>query len=131
MSVYRFTMCYNHSLILRSHAIIVWSPCRIPNLHLIKCTYYPMVLLFYMVECTFHFVLLKKTFNWCFSFYTIFSSYTFHLYAFHSYTCFHSYTFFHSSTFNSYIFHSHTFLHSYTFHSYTFHSYTFHSYTFH
>ena len=33
---------------------------RIPNLHLITCTYCPIVLLFYLVGCTFHFVLLKR-----------------------------------------------------------------------
>ena len=60
MSVYRFTMCYNHSLTLCSHAVIVSPRCRIPNLYLIMCTYYPMVLLFYLVGCTFHFVLLKR-----------------------------------------------------------------------
>ena len=60
MSVYRFTMCYNHSLMLCSHAIIVQSRYHIPNLHLIICTYYPIVLIFYMVWCTLHFVLLKR-----------------------------------------------------------------------
>ena len=71
----------------------------------------------------FPFRFVKKTFEGCFSFYTIFSSYTFYLYTFHWYS------FFDSSTFNSYTFHSYAF-HSYTFHLYTFHSDTFHSYTF-
>ena len=86
----------------------------------------------------FPFRFVKITFEGCFSFYTVFSSYTFHSYTFHSYTfhlhSFHSYTFhsytFHSYTFYSYNFHSYTF-NSHTFHSHTFHSYTFHSYTFH
>ena len=60
MSVYRFTMCYNFSLMLSSHAIIVQSRYHIPNLHLITCTYYSIVLLFDMVLCTLHFVLLKR-----------------------------------------------------------------------
>ena len=81
----------------------------------------------------FPFCFVKKIFEGCFSFYTIFSSYTFHSYTFDSYI-FHSHTFhsyaFHSCTFHSYTFHLYTF-HSYTFHSYTIHSYTFHSYTFH
>ena len=53
--------------------------------------------LFGWVDFPFRFV--KKTFKSCFSFYSIFSSYTF----------------------QSYVFHLHTF-NSYTFHSYTFHS---------
>ena len=60
MSVYRFTVCYNFSFMLCNHAIIVYSRCRIPNLHLIMCTCYLMVLFFYLVGHTFHFVLLKR-----------------------------------------------------------------------
>ena len=91
----------------------------------------------------FPFRFVKTTFGSCFSFYTIFSSHTFHSHTFYSYTfdsyAFNSYTF-HSYTIHSYTFHSYTFhlyafhwytFHSYTFHSYTFHSYTIHSYTFH
>ena len=57
-------------------------------------------LLFGWVHFPFGFV--KKTFEGYFSFYTIFSSYTFYPYTFHSYT-------FHSCTFDSYTFHSYTF----------------------
>ena len=46
--------------------------------------------LFGWVPSPFRFV--KKTFEGCFSFYTIFSSYTFHLYTFHSHNL-HSYIF--------------------------------------
>ena len=115
MSVYRFTMCYNHLLMLCSHAITVQSRCRIPYLHLIMYTYYSIVLLFYLVGCTFHFVLLKRHLKAVFHSILFSGSYTFHSYTFHSYTLFYS------STFNLYTFHS------YTFHLYTFHSYTFHS----
>ena len=134
MSVYRFTMCYNHLLMLCSHAIIVQSRCRIPNLYLIMYIYYPMVLLFYLVGSTFHFVLSKRYLKAVFhsillSTHILFSPYTFHSYTFDSYT-FHLYTF-HLYTLHSYTFHSYT-LHSYTFHWYTLHSYTFfHSYTQH
>ena len=41
---YNFSMSYNHSFILFSHAIIVYSRYRIPNLHLITCTYYHVLL---------------------------------------------------------------------------------------
>ena len=58
----------------------------IPNLHLIMCTYYPMVLLYYLVGCTFLFILLKKHLN------AVFHSILFSV--FHSYAFFHSYTFF-------------------------------------
>ena len=114
MFVYHFTMCYNHLFMLLSHAIIVQSRYHIPNLHLITCTYYPIVLLFLFGWVHFPFGFVKKTFEGCFSFH-VFNSYTFR-----------SFTFFHS-----YNFHSFTFLHSYTFHSLTFfNSYTLYSQNF-
>ena len=63
MSVSRFTMCYKHSFMLCSHAIIVQSRYRIPNLHFITRTHYPIVLLFYLDGCTSHFVLSKRHLN--------------------------------------------------------------------
>ena len=52
-------LCYNYSFMLFSHAI--YSRYRIQNLHLITCTYYPLVvLLFYLVGIIFHLVLQKR-----------------------------------------------------------------------
>ena len=48
---------------LFSHAIIMQSCYRIPSLHLITCTYYPIVLLSYLVGCTSHLILLKRHFS--------------------------------------------------------------------
>ena len=56
-------MCYGHSFMLFSHAIIVKSLYRVPNLHLITYTNYPIVLLIYLVGCTFHFIFLKRHLN--------------------------------------------------------------------
>ena len=98
---------------LCSHAIIVYSRCRIPNLHLIMCTCYLMVLFFYLAGYTFHFVLLKRhlkaalhfilfsvqiLFICILSIRILFFSFA---YFFHSYTL-HLCPFFHPSTFNSY-----------------------------
>ena len=139
MSVSRFTMCYKHSFMLCSHAIIVQSRYRIPNLHFITRTHYPIVLLFYLDGCTSHFVLSKRHLNAVFPciLFTVhilfirilpigvlfsFAYFSF-VHIFHSYS-FYSYTFFHLSTFYSYTSHSCTF-HSYTYHLYTFYLYSF------
>ena len=83
-------LCYNYSFMLFSHAIIAYSRYRIQNLHLITCTYYPLVvLLFYLVGIIFHLVLRKRhlkvalhsillSFEGCSSL----NSYTFHSYTF-------------------------------------------------
>ena len=103
--------------------ILLYSKFTFDHVHLLSdCT------TFFVGWQHFSFCFVKKTFEGCLSFYTIFSSYTFHSYTSDSYT-FHSSPF-HSSTFDSYTFHSYTF-HSYTFDSYTFDSYTFRPYTFH
>ena len=106
MPVYRFTMCYNHSFILCSHSVPLYSYQCIPNSHLIMRTYNPIVLLFYLVGCTVHFVLLKRYLKAVFHsilFPVHILFITFHLYFFIRIL------FFHSSTFNFYAFHSYTF----------------------
>ena len=50
-------MFYNYSVTFFSHAIIVKSLYRIPNSHLVTRTFF---LLFGMVGCTCHYVLLKR-----------------------------------------------------------------------
>ena len=71
---------------------------RIPNLYLIVHTYYPIVPLFYLIRCTFRFVLLK-TFEGCFSFYTISVHTLFIRILIIRIIFFHSHTFFYSQTF--------------------------------
>lgn len=60
MFIYHFTMCYDYSIILFTHAIIRYDLYPIFNLHLIMCTYYQIVLLFHLVGSTFYLVLLKR-----------------------------------------------------------------------
>ena len=57
---YNFSPSYNHSFMLFSHAIIVYSRYRIPNLHLMTCTYYHVLPFFYMAGCTFFLDLFKR-----------------------------------------------------------------------
>ena len=63
LSFYHLTICHNHSFILFSHSIIVYSRYHIPNLRLITYTYYHIVPLFNLVGCTSSLDLLKRHFK--------------------------------------------------------------------
>ena len=111
MSSYRFAMCYKNSSMLCSPAIYCTVTLPYPKFTFDHVHLLSMVLPFFLVGCTFHFVLLER----------------------------HLKAVFHSILFSVHIFFICILFirillitfHSYTFHSYTFHSNTFHFYTFH
>ena len=60
MSSYRFAMCYKNSFMLCSHAIYCTVTLPYPKFTFDHVHLLSMVLLFFLVGCTFHFVLLKR-----------------------------------------------------------------------
>ena len=119
------TRWHNKRILIKDYSVsrdFPWIENHKLNLQLITCTYFAIVLLFYLAGCSLHLVLLKNTLSH-FSFYAIFSSYIFICMLFFlrlllirtpRLLLIRSYTFY------SYVFHLHTF-HWYTFHSYTLH----------
>ena len=124
MSFSHFAMCFNHPFMLFSHVIIAQSRYRIPNLNLILRGYYPIILLFYLVGCNFHLILLKRYLE------AVFHSILFsirilfiRIFFIHLHFSFlhFSFVYFFSCNFDSY-----TYFYLYTFHQYTFNLYIFH-----